>query len=99
MKDRLTNRSEEELAQLENSLASALTFNELLALAGLRLAERAHQVRHGMGNSDEQTVIDAGRDCSIAFTDLENAAMRYNSACYRIKGMWKRVDPDRMNET
>jgi hypothetical protein len=38
---------------------------------------------------------DAGRDLSIAYTALEDAATRYNSACYRIAGTWKRADPDR----
>lgn len=99
MKDRLTKRTDEELEELEGRLASSLTFNELLALAGQRLDVRAGQVRHTMGNSDEQATIDAGRDCSVAHTALEDALMRYNSATYRLKGTWKRVDPDRHTHT
>lgn len=96
MKDRLTKRSDYDLEQLENSLASALNFNQLLALAGQRLAHRTEQVRHEMGNSDEADVIDAGRDCAIANTALEDALMRHNSAVYRINGSWMRADPDKV---
>lgn len=34
------------------------------------------------------------RDLSLAITHLEDALTRYNSACYRIDGTWKRRDPD-----
>ncbi len=94
MKDRLTNRTDEEIVILGNHAASSLTFNELLALAGQKLNEKAEVVRNSMGNSDELSVIDAGRDCSLAHTALEDALMRYNSVRYRIDGTWKRKDPD-----
>jgi hypothetical protein len=36
----------------------------------------------------------ARRDLALARTHLEDALTRYNSACYRINGTWKRADPD-----
>lgn len=94
MDDRLTDRTDDELIALQSKTAGELTFNELIALAGVELTHKAFIVRHSMGNSDKIDVIDAGRDCSMAHTSLEDALMRYNSACYRINGTWKRMDPD-----
>lgn len=61
------------------------TFNQLLNEAlGIAQARRV----------DAATTFDAARDLSIAITAIEDALTRYNSACYRIAGTWKRVDPD-----
>lgn len=36
----------------------------------------------------------AKRDLALSATHLEDALMRYNSACYRVLGTWKRADPE-----
>lgn len=36
----------------------------------------------------------AARDLALSATHLEDALTRYNSARYRMKGIWKRADPD-----
>lgn len=36
------------------------------------------------------------RDLALSRTHLEDALTRYNSAQYRIRGTWKRLDPDKM---
>lgn len=93
MKDRLTKRSDSELEILGNHVAKDLTFNELIALAGQKLNKKAELVKDLEIQSITEAV-EAGRDCSIAHTALEDALMRYNSASYRIEGHWKRLDPD-----
>jgi hypothetical protein len=95
--DRLTARTAEEIEGLLDAPAAALTLNELLALAAQRIAEKNDEIavaREG-GTDDYDRFRDAGRDLSIAYTALEDAATRYNSACYRIADTWKRADPDR----
>lgn len=113
--DRLTERDADEIARLRVQTAADLSFNELIALAGQRLAAKADELNEkriafarrlddlrvaGEGNVEDARVegerlTDAGRDLSIAHTALEDAATRYNSACYRLAGTWKRADPDR----
>ena len=87
MNDRLTGRTDKEVTKLRATRAAELTFNELLAVAGGYLAPM-QQAAHVHQNQD------AGRDVALAFTALEDALMRHNSACYRIAGTWKRADPE-----
>ena len=98
MKDRLTKHTDEELVALENSYAHSLTFNELLALAGQRLTDKVDRAENWMGNTSVSDKVDTKRDCALVQTHLEDALTRYNSACYRLVGTWKRVDPDRKGE-
>lgn len=92
-RDRLTNRTSVEIGLLMGKDAGELTFNELVALAGIRLAQKSAMI--GQQASPDVTMsVDAGRDLSLAHTALEDAATRYNSACYRLGGTWKRADPD-----
>jgi hypothetical protein len=116
--DRLTGRDHDEVARLQVQTAADLSFNDLLALAGQRLAEKEALLalaREAADRSRSQGRVvfdegrpsgvdfasvdadlrDAGRDLALAFTALEDAATRYNSACYRFAGTWKRADPDR----
>lgn len=86
MNDRLTGRTPEQMDELEGK-AGHLTFNELLALAGQRL-ESMQQAAQADADRD------AGRDTALAFTALEDALTRHNSARYRLAGTWKRADPD-----
>ena len=87
--ERLTHRTAERIDELEDKVARELTFNELVALAGLRLEFR----------SEAQPAVDAdeARDLALVRTHLEDALTRYNSACYRRAGTWKRADPDRLS--
>lgn len=106
MVDRLTGRSAEEISELRQREAGSLTFNELLALAGLELSDKqdavstmgppaAHSHSHHAKSIEQQfQQIDAGRDGSLAHTSLEEALTRFNSLCYRLRGTWKRMDPD-----
>ncbi len=41
---------------------------------------------------------DAAREFALARTALEDALTRYNSGRYRQLGVWKRVDPDRLDD-
>lgn len=52
---------------------------------------------HALINEKKLEAVDGGaaRDLALANTHLEDALTRYNSACYRIAGTWKRADPER----
>ena len=89
--ERLTQREPETIDALQSAYAKRLTFNELLALAGLRLEERVE--------SGEDMDVDEARDLALVRTHLEDALTRYNSACYRRLGIWQRADPDRRSQT
>lgn len=95
MDDRLTGRSRRERDELAARPAGELTFNELLALAGQKLAEKVGgKLGERMPEPLAQFSTDIGRDLALAHTALEDALTRHNSACYRIAGTWKRADPD-----
>lgn len=63
-----------------------MTFNEH-GLAMLQMASNRRDEAYGQDA--------ALRDLSIAITHLEDALTRYNSACYRMAGTWKRADPEK----
>jgi hypothetical protein len=87
--ERLTNRTDEQIDDLNDKVARELTFNELVALAGERL-ERLEK-----SEEPSRVSIDEHRDLWLSRAALEDALTRYNSACYRRHGSWKRADPDR----
>ena len=60
-----------------------MTFNE----HGNAMLARAKYLR-------ESATGDAARDLSLSITHLEDALTRFNSALYRIQGMWVRRDPE-----
>lgn len=83
-------------------LLSDSTYNELSeamrALIMLRRQELARR-KEATVNPDRLEELDAaGRDLSLAMTELENSLYRYNSSRYRVAGRWKRADPDRNDE-
>lgn len=66
-------------------IASELpTFNELGAEMMARLEEL-------LGTGEPGTVK---RELALSKTALEDALTRFNSACYRMAGTWKRADPE-----
>ena len=87
MIDRLTGRTDEAMLELGEKLVVDLTFNELIAVAGTCLEPMQQKAQ---ATNDRE----AGRDTSIAFTALEDALTRHNSAKYRLAETWKRADPD-----
>lgn len=60
------------------------TVNEL----GSEIHDRINALRNKPYGGEVQ------RDLALARTHLEDALTRFNSAQYRIKGLWERRDPE-----
>lgn len=67
------------------------TVNELLDEVTRRITSAMAANGHAISGYPSE----AGRDLAIAKTHIEDAQTRYNSARYRMKGTWKRADPDK----